>query len=406
MNDHSNNGAARDHSPGALKVLHVSPSYAPAWGYGGATEAIYQFTRHVALAGAHVKVLTTDTAGRGRRLSAEERRQFERDVRLDVRYCARVGGESVSPELLGCLRKSVAWADVVHLHAAFSFPTIPTLLAARLLARPVVWTLHGAMQHWMQSRRVGAKRAWERVCRAAAPAKLVLHATSDDEAEQALERFGDATAVVIPIGVETPAQIERSRRDGVLRLGFIGRLDPKKGIENLLDACGRLSERQSVPFSLAVAGAGDSNYEQMLRARTVALGIDRRVKFLGDIRGDLKEQFFRNTDVAIVPSFTENFGIVVSEALARAVPVIASTGTPWEHVEQRNCGLWVRNDAQSLANAVERMSGLALDQMGERGRRWMIEEFAWPDCARKLIACYRALLGHHDMFDFETGAAS
>jgi len=406
VNDHFNNGAAPDGSTTALKVLHVTPSYAPAWGYGGATEAIYQFSRHVALAGAHVKVLTTDAAGRGRRLTPEERRQFERDVRLDVRYCARVGGESVSPELLGCLGKSVAWADVVHLHAAFSFPTIPTLLAARMFERPVVWTLHGAMQRWRQSRRVTAKRAWGRICRVAAPAKLILHATSDQEAVETLEQFGDATAVVIPNGVEAPEKIERTPRNGALRLGFIGRLDPKKGIENLLDACGRLSERHNVAFSLVVAGSGDPQYEQLLKARTVALGIDGRIEFLGDVRGEHKRRFFEATDIAVVPSFTENFGLVVTEALAHGVPVIASTGTPWAYLEERSCGLWVRNDAESLANAVEKMSRMALDQMGERGRRWMMEEFVWPRCARKLIACYRALLGHHDMFDFKMGAAS
>jgi glycosyltransferase involved in cell wall biosynthesis len=406
VNDHFKNGAATDRSTTALKVLHVSPAYAPAWGYGGATEAIYQSSRHVALAGAHVKVLTTDADGRERRLSAEKRREFERDLPFEVRYCARMTGHSVSPELVANLRQMVAWADVVHLHVAFSFPTIPTLLAARMYERPVVWTLHGAMQRWRQSRRENLKRVWGRVCRAAAPPKLVLHATSDEEAVESLERFGDATAVVIPNGVEAPEKIERSPRDGTMRIGFIGRLDPIKGIENLLDACGRLSERHNVAFSLVVAGSGDPKYEQLLKARTVALGIDGRIEFLGDVRGEQKRRFFEATDIAVVPSFTENFGLVVTEALAHGVPVIASTGTPWAYLEERSCGLWVRNDAESLANAVEKMSRMALDQMGERGRRWMMEEFAWPGCARKLIACYRALLGHHDMFDFKMGAAS
>jgi len=275
-----------------------------------------------------------------------------------------------------------------------------------MFERPVVWTLHGAMQRWRQSRRVTAKRAWGRICRAAAPAKLVLHATSDEEAVESLEQFGHATAVVIPNGVETPARIERTSSNGALRLGFIGRLDPIKGIENLLDACARLSERSSVAFSLAVAGSGDPRYQELLQARAVALGIDGRIRFLGDVRGEQKRKFFETTDIAVVPSFTENFGLVVTEALAHGVPVIASTGTPWAYLEGHSCGLWVHNDAASLANAVEKMSRMALDQMGERGRRWMIDEFAWPQCARKLIACYRALLGHHDMFDFEMGAAS
>jgi len=406
VNDHFKNGAVPERSTTALKVLHVSPSYAPAWGYGGATEAIYQFSRHVALAGAHVKVLTTDADGRERRLSADARREFERDLPFEIRYCVRMTGHSVSPELVANLRQMVAWSDVVHLHATFSFPTIPTLLAARMLGRPIVWTLHGALQRWHRRRGEAKKHAWVRICRAAAPAKLVLHATSDQEAVESLEQFGHATAVVIPNGVETPARIERTPRNAALRLGFIGRLDPKKGIENLLDACGRLSERHNLAFSLAVAGSGDPQYEQLLKARSVALGIDGRIEFLGDVRGERKRRFFQATDIAIVPSFTENFGLVVTEALAHGVPVIASTGTPWAYLEERSCGLWVRNDAESLANAVEKMNRMALDQMGERGRRWMMEEFGWPQCARKLIACYRALLGHHDMFDFKMGAAS
>jgi glycosyltransferase involved in cell wall biosynthesis len=391
---------------GALRVLHVTPSYAPAWSYGGPTEAVYQLTRHVALAGADVRVLTTDADSRERRLGAVARRDFQRRMPFEVRYCTRISGNSVSAELLANLRPMIAWADVVHLHATFSFPTIPTLLAARVLERPVVWTLHGALLPWKHRRRQAAKRAWVGICRAAAPTKLVLHTTSDDEAVATLERFGRATAVVIPNGVETPARVESIPRDGNLRLGLLGRLDPIKGIENLLEACSRLAERRRIAFTLTVAGSGEPRYVQLLQERTRTLHLDGRVQFLGDVRGNRKLTFFQSIDVAVVPSFTENFGLVVTEALAHRVPVIAATGTPWAGVQERGCGLWVANDPDSLADAIEKISCMPLTEMGERGRRWMAEDFAWPQCARKLIACYRALLGHHDLFAFDTGAAS
>jgi glycosyltransferase involved in cell wall biosynthesis len=386
------------------KVLHVSPSYPPAWHIGGPVESVYQFSRHVARAGAHVRVLTTDYDGHARPLSENARRRFESDERLEVRYCARLVGESVSSELLSCLARYVGWADVVHLHATFSFPTIPTLVAARVLNRPVVWTPHGALQRWRDSRRAAAKRAWERICRAVAPAKLVLHATSDEEAVESLERFGDATAVVIPNGVEAPARVERAAPNGRLRLGFIGRIEPIKGIENLLDACRLLSSRGSPAYSLTVAGFGHPAYEQSLHERVRASGLERDVEFVGEVRGDAKLAFFREADIVVVPSHTENFGLVVAEALAHGVPVVASRGTPWRRIEEKGCGLWVSNDPASLADAIQRLSRMPMAEMGERGRTWMREEFAWPECARKLLACYRALLGYRDIFNVEERA--
>src|SRR5260370_23532803 len=153
------------------------------------------------------------------------------------------------------------WADVVHLHAAYSFPTIPTLLAARLLERPVVWTPHGALQRWSGSRRVGLKSLWEKVCIAVASRELVIHLTSEDEVAETRARLPRATIGLIPNGVEIPPSLHREPRGEQLRLGFVGRLDTKKGIENLLGACGILKERGRPVFSLTIAAASSTEYE-------------------------------------------------------------------------------------------------------------------------------------------------
>ncbi|MGC1399118.1 glycosyltransferase, partial [Candidatus Binatus sp.] len=94
----------------------------------------------------------------------------------------------------------------------------------------------------------------------------------------------------------------------------------------------------------------------------------------------------------VAPSFTENFAIVVAEALAHGAAVIASTGTPWKDVERVGCGLCVANDPASLADAISKINSMPLAEMGERGRRWMAADFSWEKCAAEMIALYKTLL--------------
>jgi glycosyltransferase involved in cell wall biosynthesis len=94
----------------------------------------------------------------------------------------------------------------------------------------------------------------------------------------------------------------------------------------------------------------------------------------------------------VVPSFTENFAIVVAEALAHGAAVIASTGTPWKEIERVGCGLWVANDPESLADTISKIDSMPIAEMGERGRRWMAADFSWEKCASDMIALYRNIL--------------
>ncbi len=375
-----------------VRVLHVTPFFAPAWVYGGLPESAYQFARHLARAGATVRVLTTDANGWGTRLDAAAMRSYAHRDNIEVRYCGRVARQSVSLELLGALAESMRWADVIHLHAAYSFPTIPTLLAARLLERPVVWTPHGALQRWSGSRRVGLKSLWEKLCIAIASRELVIHLTSEDEVAETRARLPRATIGMIPNGIEIPPSLNRKPRGERLRLGFVGRLDPKKGIENLLAACRILKERGGPAFSLAIAGAGSSDYEAQIRREIDKLALGTDVTMLGDVRGEAKQRMFEQTDIVVVPSFTENFAIVIAEALAHGCAVIASTGTPWKEVERKGCGLWVANDPLSIADAISKIDSMPIAEMGERGRRWMAADFSWDKCASEMIALYKSML--------------
>ncbi len=175
--------------------------------------------------------------------------------------------------------------------------------------------------------------------------------------------------------------------EGQLRLLYLGRLHPKKGIENLI----RALKKCQAPASLTVCGSGESGYVTDLQMLTHELGLSDLVHFTGHITDKYKPDVFRNADTCVIPSYTENFGMVVAESLAHGVPVIVSQGLPWDDVADRDCGLVVPNDINSLAAAIDRVRHLNLPQMGQNGRRWMEEQFSWDHVAERMHGVYRAL---------------
>ncbi len=376
-----------------LKLLHITPYYAPAWCYGGLVEAAHHLTRHLAMAGAEVRVLTTDANGPAR-LSADEYAQIPAQQNLEVIYCRRRAAKAAAPAMLARLPALFRWADVIHLHGAYSFPTIPAILCASIIDRPLVWSPHGAFQRWTGSRRQALKRGWELICNAVSNKRLILHMTSAEEARECAGRIAAASILVVPNGVEIPDRIERVPHGEKLRLGFIGRLDPKKGLERLLDVFSEPALRIPERFALSIAGSGEPEYERRISRRVAELrtrAID--ISMAGVVRDAAKERWFAECDVVVMPSFTENFGIVAAEALARGVPVIASRATPWSEMERVGCGLWVPNDAASLADAISQIATMPLEEMGARGREWMISRYSWKACAAEMMTHYARLVG-------------
>jgi glycosyltransferase involved in cell wall biosynthesis len=366
------------------------PSFYPAFCYGGPIRSLYQLCEELARQGEEVRVLTTNANGPDRVLGVGSRKEEQLAPGFSVRYCRRVMRDSVSVELLRRLSSYVRWADVVHLTAVYSFPTIPTLEICRRLGKPVVWSPRGALQRWKGSTRPCLKTMWERLCRTVAPKRVVLHVTSMEERRESQKRFPDFDAAVVPNGVDVPADLHPVAANGMLRLLFLGRLHPIKGVENLLEAGRLLDGAEECNWSLTIAGAGEPDYVESLRARINVLGLSQKVAIVGEIVGDAKQRLFEHADLTIVPSFTENFGLVVVESLAHGIPVIASKGTPWQGLERMGCGLWVDQDPDSLAKAIELASRMPLKEMGGRGRAWMKEDFSWESIGRKMAQVYRS----------------
>jgi glycosyltransferase involved in cell wall biosynthesis len=238
---------------------------------------------------------------------------------------------------------------------------------------------------------VGVKVLWEAGCRGIAPERVVLHATSEEEARESEDRFRGMRAFVVPNGVTVPGASRHVASDGELRLLYFGRLDPIKGLENLLEACARVRKEHAIRLRLAVAGDGEADYVRTLRDRIAVLGIADIVSMHGWAERSEKARFFEQTDVLAVPSYKESFAMVVAEALSHGIPVITSRGTPWKRVEEVGCGLWVVNSPESFASAIVRASGMPLREMGQRGRDWMAREFEWSRIGARMMEVYKGL---------------
>ena len=375
-----------------MKVLHVAPSFHPAHVYGGPIRSTFELCRNLAKLGCEVRVLTTDANGPNQTLDVKKSEEIELPEGFRIRYCPRWQGDSVAPQLAWLLPSYMRWADIVHLTGVYNFPTFPTIWRGHSLRKPLIWSPRGALQRWKGSLRRGPKWIWDSIWYHTANSNnLKMHVTSEQEGQEILVRFPKLRIAMIPNGVDVPSDLNRVERSGDLRLLFIGRLDPKKGIESLLKAC---SIVDSVPpWHLTIAGWGAPDYVSQLTDLIRTLGLNGRVEMVGEVLSAAKGKLFESSDVTLVPSYTENFAIVVAEALAHAVPVIASKGTPWGRLEDMKCGLWVDNSPQSLADAIRNISRMPLRDMGLLGREWMRKEFSWRSVSEQMLNLYEESAG-------------
>jgi len=387
--DYSSHGRFR-HNVEPIKVLFISPSFYPATYYGGPIFINRSYCD--SLAGhesVRLQVLTTDADGPGKRIDFGRAGMIT--PRYAIEFCRRMFPPDVAPGLMLRLPGLIRRADIVHLNGVYSFTTIPTLALSRLMGKPVVWSTLGALQSWEGTTRPKSKALWEKICDLICkPEGVLLHVTSEEEETESLGKLRHASAMLLRNGIEMPelGDARSSDRDDILRLLYIGRLHPIKGIENLLRALTMVKRN----YRLSICGEGNTVYESYLRSQVAELKLTSRVQFRGRVDGEIKEQQFREADLCIAPSFKEAFCTVVLESLARGVPVIAGRGTPWQRVEEHGCGLWVENDPHELASAIDRAASMPLAEMGRRGREWMERDFSWPQVASEMLDQYRILI--------------
>ncbi|MEO8276025.1 MAG: glycosyltransferase [Thermoanaerobaculia bacterium] len=311
-----------------------------------------------------------------------------------------------SPALKRLVKEAAREADIVHSHALWMVPGIYARQAAEEFGRPLVISPRGMLDRWSLDRSrlrkcVAAALYENRNLRAAS----LLHATSDLEAES-VRRYGlRQPIVVLPNGIELPATADLPAREvlesrfpeirGKRWLLFLGRLDPKKGLDLLLALWRELGPRYS-DWSLIVAGPDLEGYgAKMVSAVSSDPEMRSRTTFTGMLEGAEKSAALAHSELFVLPTRGENFGIAVAEALAHGTPVITTTAAPWEDLVRSNCGWWVAPEAGAVKGALEsamRLPAAALARMGSNGVALVREQFSWDSIGPRWVEVYRWLL--------------
>lgn len=261
---------------------------------------------------------------------------------------------------------------------------------------PLVVAPRGMLEPWaINNSKWKKKLAWMLYQKRDLQRATAFHATAHLEAES-IRRLGFKQPIaVIPNGIQLPEHRQSSaitHPSSTKTALFLSRINPKKGLPMLLNAWKKLSPEG---WRLVIAGNDDGGHVAELKAQIKRLGLSERVSYAGPLFSEAKEKAYREADLFVLPSYSENFGIVVTEALGYQVPVLTTTGCPWKELETDRCGWWVEPTPSGIEQGLQlalATSGQELSEMGVRGRALVEEKYQWPGIAERMIEFYDWLL--------------
>lgn len=331
---------------------------------------------------------------------------------------------------------------IVHFHGLWH----PILHKARIWASKqgvaIVWSPHGMLTPWALSQKKIKKwmalalyQYWD------LRRSSLLHVTAASELED-VRRLGLKQQVaVVPLGVNIPVKSPSIRYNKPKIALFVSRIHPKKGLFYLVDAWATVKKnscnRALGAWKFIIAGPDQDGHAADVMARARAAGIENDFEIVGPVFGKEKEELYAKADLFVLPTFSENFGVVVIEALAYGCPVITTKGTPWAELmgnsesskvlkcesakvresgttanraneddfrtlefshsitSSGRCGWWIDIGVEPLVKALKEAMALSDDErqeMGRNGKRLVESKYTWNAVAQQMKQAYEKLL--------------
>lgn len=314
-----------------------------------------------------------------------------------------------SVPLQNALRTHASSVDLIHMHGLWMYPNQVAGNMARKSTIPYIMSPHGMLEPWGLNRSRWKKKItgmlfeWTNIKKASC-----LHACSEQEYLN-IRLFGyKGPVAVVPLGL-TQDEFKHAlcsvsaSQDGLTFknifhgkrvLLFLSRLHFKKGVESLLKAWDEIGN-DFPGWRLVIAGDGEVDYVASLKEQVSQDGLDDSVVFIGAVHGEEKWALMKQAEIFVLPTLSENFGLVVAEALACAIPVITTKGAPWDDLETEKCGWWIDTGTMPLATCLSGALSLASDclaEMGKRGRLLVERDYLIEKTARMLRGVYGWML--------------
>lgn len=301
-------------------------------------------------------------------------------------------GTGVSCALTREVRRLASAPGILHGNGIWRYTNLFPLLISKKTPARIIFSPHGMLSPWSMRFKSAIKAPfWQLLQRPALARSHCLHATAPIEYED-IRRVGlRAPVAVIPYGIDIPRLRQEEPR--LKRVVFMSRIDPKKGVDLLLPAWQALAADFS-DWELVIAGPLGGSYADSMQTLARRLAAPR-VTFTGQVLDEDKRALLSGASLFVLPTRSENFGMVVPEALAHGTPVITTHETPWEEIPRRGCGWIIRPDQQELEQVLRDAMSRPLEQlgaMGAAGRAWMEADYSWGRIAGMMRDTYEWLL--------------
>ncbi|SDD38607.1 Glycosyltransferase involved in cell wall bisynthesis [Algoriphagus faecimaris] len=341
----------------SLSILHLVASYKPAFIYGGPVVSVSRLCESISIIN-KVTVYTTTANG-------EEELDVPVNLTQDVDgvsvyYFKRItkGHSHFSPALLCALWRSVKQFDIVHIHSWWNLVSVLSALICIFRGVKPILSPRGALSVYSFKKSKSSVKKWLHVFLGKHILRnTYLHATTHKEWEECKELLPNWNGFVLPnylpyemeAMLEKPVSFARNQEHNPFQILFVGRLHPVKGIELLFNALAKLE----FPFKLILVGGGEEDYENELKKQANNVGIASYLYWKGFLQGKEKIEAYQQSDILVLPSYTENFGMVLVEAWTNGLPTVVTKGVGLSSfVKDHQLGWVADHTPESLANAI------------------------------------------------------
>lgn len=341
-----------------MKILYLIPTYKPSTLYGGVTEVASHMAESMANIGHEVTVYTTNGNGK-ENLKIETGKELFRD-NVKIYYFKRLTGDHshLSPEFWLKIFWNVKDFDVVHIHSWWSLSIIIAAGICKLRGVMPVISPHGMFCDYVLHGNNRLKKKLIHYFSRSFLTNSFLHVSTKsewDESQKFLGREWEGSIIPNPVKLEGSILVEKKLDSDIFKIGFLSRIDPKKGLDVLIRSLSKVNFK----YNLKIAGGGDPDYLEFLESLSIECGNSENITWVGWKFKQDKFAFLSTLDLFALTSLNENFAVVVIESLSVGTPVILSDQVGLaSYVEENQLG-WVTciNDEGKVARKLEDIYG-------------------------------------------------
>lgn len=367
-------------------MLHVGASLSRV--AGGVAPALWELAQHLRSAG-----IDTEVVGLRDPYTETDILSFKNiPSTITTRIINNAFG--YSREFGQVINSTVKNTHIVHSHGVWMYPGLVAWRAAQKQNIPLIITPHGMLEPWAIKNNWWKKQIpWFLFQKKILTHATVIHVTSEQEAENIRNLGFKNPLAIIPNAIEIPLLHAEVCGEKKLHTAlFLSRLHPKKGLPNLIKAWSVVKPDN---WRLLIAGPDEGGHQGKIEHEVQELGLSDQIKFIGPISNENKWNLYQSADLFVLATYSENFGIVIAEALASGLPVITTKGAPWVELAQHNCGWWIDIGVAPLVKALKEATNLSTEQrheMGRRGRELIKQNYTWETIAQDMISVYEWVL--------------